>query len=319
MNRRLLGALCAFTASAIWGGMYVVTDVVLEVVPPATLLVLRLALAWLVLLGVFAVRRGRWIARRDLPEIAVIAFVGFGVSLLAQFGGTQLSTAAAGAVITSATPAFIILFAWPLLRETPSLSKLAGLALATIGVLIVSLAGGQLTTRQARDPLLGNLLLVVAAIAWALYTVLARRAAQRHSTLSITLAVTAAGIPIVAPVALVELRAQSIGALTPGVMAGIVYVGVGSTAIALYLWNKSFELLDAVTASLFFFAQPVVGALLSAIFLRETLGRSFFAGAALIAMGVLLAMATDGFTQRTNRWQRMKADERTASSSGEIT
>jgi len=301
MNRRLLGAACAFTAAAIWGGMYVITDVVLEVVPPATLLVMRLALAWLALLGAFFVRRGRPIARRDLPEVMAIAFVGFGVSLLAQFGGTRLSTAAAGAVITSATPAFIILFAWPLLRELPSPLKLVGLALATIGVLVVSLAGGQLVTRQSREPLLGNLLLIIAAISWALYTVLARRATRRYSTLASTLAVTAAGIPIVAPVALIELQSQSIGRVTPGVIAGILYVGIGSTAIALYLWNKSFELLDAATASLFFFAQPVVGTLLSAIFLREALGLSFFAGTALIGLGVLLAMATD--RQRTHAVQ----------------
>ena len=295
MNRRLLGAACAFTAAAIWGGMYVVTEVVLEVVPPATLLVLRVALALVVLLGVFQVRRERWIARRDLREVAVIAFVGFGVSLLAQFGGTQLSTAAAGAVITSATPAFIILFAWPLLREVPSLPKLAGLVLATIGVLIVALAGGQRVTQQARDPLLGNLLLIVAAVAWALYTVLARRVTRRYSTLAVTLGVAAAGIPIVVPVALVELQTQSIGVMTPAVIAGILYVGIGSTAIALVLWNKSFELLDAATASLFFFAQPVVGTLLSAMFLREALGLSFLAGTSLILLGVLLAMreATD--------------------------
>ncbi|MGH2593439.1 MAG: DMT family transporter [Anaerolineae bacterium] len=313
MNRRLLGAACACTAAAIWGGMYVVTEVVLEVVPPATLLVLRVALALVVLLGVFQVRRERWIARRDLRDVAVIAFVGIGVSLLAQFGGTQLSTAAAGAVITSATPAFIILFAWPLLREAPSLPQLAGLVLATIGVLIVALAGGQRVTQQARDPLLGNLLLIVAAVAWALYTVLARRATRRYSTLAVTLGVAAAGIPIVAPLALVELQTQSIGVMTPAVIAGILYVGIGSTAIALYLWNKSFELLDAATASLFFFAQPVVGTLLSAMFLREALGWSFLAGTSLILLGVLLAM------REAADEQRMQTDKRMAGSSGEVT
>lgn len=290
INRRLLGALSALTAAAIWGGMYVVTDVVLEVVPPAHLLVIRYALALVVLGGAVAIRRERLIARRDLGEIVLIAFIGFGVSLLAQFGGTELSTAAAGAVITSATPAFIILFAWPLLGEAPSMVKLAGLALATIGVLVVSLAGGQLTTPQSRDPLLGNLLLIVAAVTWALYTVMARRATLRYSTLVVTMAVTALGIPIVAPVTIVEAQTRSIGALTPGVIAGIVYVGIGSTAIAFYLWNKSFELLDAATASLFFFAQPLVGTLLSAIVLHEALGGEFFAGAALIVLGVLLAM-----------------------------
>jgi len=289
-SRRLLGALSAFTAASIWGGMYVVTDVVLEVVPPASLLVTRYALAFVVLLGALLITRNRWIARRDLGEMALVAFVGFGVSLLAQFAGTQLSTAAAGAVITSATPAFIILFAWPLLREVPSRPKLVGLALATIGVLVVSLLGARLTSQQSRDPLLGNLLLIVAAITWALYTVLARRATQRYSSLAVTLAVTAFGIPIVAPAAAIELQARSIGTLTPEVVGGILYVGIGSTAIAFYLWNKSFELLDAATASLFFFAQPLVGTLLSAIFLREALGRWFFAGAALIVAGVLLGM-----------------------------
>lgn len=289
-SRRLLGALSAFAATSIWGGMYVVTDVVLEVVPPASLLVTRYALACVVLLGAWLITRGRWIARRDLREIALVAFIGFGVSLLAQFAGTQLSTAAAGAVITSATPAFIILFAWPLLREVPSRPKLVGLALATIGVLVVSLLGARLTSEQSRDPLLGNLLLIVAAVTWALYTVLARRATQRYSSLVVTLAVTAFGIPIVAPLAAIELQARSIGTLTPAVIAGILYVGIGSTAIAFYLWNKSFELLDAATASLFFFAQPLVGTLLSAIFLHEVLGPSFFAGATLIVAGVLLGL-----------------------------
>ncbi len=290
MNRRLLGALSAFTAASIWGGMYVVTDVVLEVVPPATLLIMRYVLALIVLLPAFWIKRDRWIARRDWAEIAIVAFVGFGISLLAQFGGTELSTAAAGSVITSATPAFIILFAWPLLNEVPSAAKLAGLALATIGVLVVSLAGGQPITQQSRDPVLGNLLLIVAAVSWALYTVLARRATRRYTALVVTLAVTVAGIPIVAPVAAIELQSRAIGDVTPGAIAGIVYVGIGSTAIAFYFWNKSFELLDAATASLFFFAQPVVGTLLSAVFLLEPLGLSFFAGAALIGLGVWLAM-----------------------------
>jgi len=296
MNRRLLGALSGLIATSIWGGMYVVTDVVLEVVPPAALLVMRYALALAVLYPAFRLTRDRGIARRDLGEIALVAFVGFGVSLLAQFGGTQLSTAAAGAVITSATPAFIILFAWPLLGEAPSRAKLIGLALATIGVLVVSLAGGQLTSEQSRNPLLGNLLLIVAAVTWALYTVMARRATQRYSSLAVTMMVTAFGIPIVAPMAAIELSSRGIGALTPEVIGGILYVGIGSTAIAFYLWNKSFELLDAATASLFFFAQPVVGTLLSAIFLHEVLGASFFVGAALIGAGVLLGMlSTDAF------------------------
>jgi drug/metabolite transporter (DMT)-like permease len=292
MNRRAAGALSGLIATSIWGGMYVVSDAVLDVVPPATLVLMRYVIALPVLWIAVRMSHTRGVQRADWLRLALTAFVGFGVSLLAQFAGTKLSTAAAGALITSATPAFIVLFAWWILHERASWRQWAGLGIATIGVLIVSLLGNQPATEAATNPLLGNLLLIVAAVSWALYSVLVKLNSQKYTALAITLAVTAFGIPIVAPVVAIELQTQTIGTLTAPVILGILYIGVGSTAIAFFLWNKSFELLDAATASLFFFAQPVVGTLLSAIFRGEQLGWSFFVGGALILFGALLGMLT---------------------------
>ncbi|HTP08764.1 MAG TPA: DMT family transporter [Anaerolineae bacterium] len=292
MNRRIAGALSGLIAASIWGGMYVVSDAVLDVVPPATLVLTRYVIALPVLWIAARMSHTRGIQRPDWPLLALTAFVGFGVSLLAQFAGTKLSTAAAGALITSATPAFIVLFAWWILHERASGRQWIGLGIATVGVLIVSLLGEQATTDTATNPLLGNLLLIVAAVSWALYSVLVKLSSQKYTALAITLAVTACGIPIVAPVAAIELQTQSIGPLTLPAMLGILYIGIGSTAIAFFLWNKSFELLDAATASLFFFAQPVVGTLLAAIFRGEQVGWPFFVGGALILLGTLLGMAT---------------------------
>lgn len=291
MNRRWAGALSGLTAAAIWGGMYVVSDAVLDVVPPATLVLLRYLIALPVLWIAARLAQARGIQRPDWPQLALTAFVGFGVSLLAQFAGTKLSTAAAGALITSATPAFIVLFAGWILRERAMGRQWLGLGIATIGVLIVSLLGDQPAADAATNPLLGNLLLIVAAVSWALYSVLVKLNSQKYAALAITLAVTALGIPLVAPVAAIELQTQTIGPLTLPALLGILYIGIGSTAIAFFLWNKSFELLDAATASLFFFAQPVVGTLLAAIFRGEQLGWSFFAGGVLIVLGALLGMA----------------------------
>jgi len=292
MNPRLAGALSGLIAASLWGGMYVVSDVVLDVVPPATLLLIRYAIALPVLLMAARLAHSRGIQRADWPLLALTAFVGFGVSLLAQFAGTKLSTAAAGALITSATPAFIVLFAWLILHERASGRQWVGLGIASVGVLVVSLLGDQPTTEAATNPLLGNLLLIVAAVSWALYSVLVKVNAQKYTALAITLAVTALGIPIIAPVAAIELHTQTIGTITLPVVLGLLYIGIASTAIAFFLWNKSFELLDAATASLFFFAQPVVGALLSAIFLGQMLGWSFIVGGGLILLGALLGMMT---------------------------
>jgi drug/metabolite transporter (DMT)-like permease len=297
MNHRLAGALSALIATSIWGGMYVVSDAVLDVIPPATFVLIRYLVALPVLLIWLRARRDRGIARSDWGAVAVTAFIGFGVSLLAQFAGTKLSTAAAGALNTTATPAFIVLFAWWLLREQATGRQWLGLVLATGGVLIVSLLGDQPATDQAADPLLGNLLLIVAAVSWALYSVRVRIHTRTYSALAVTLAVTACGVPLVAPVAAVELQTQTIGLMTLPVILGVLYVGVGSTAIAFYLWNKAFELMEAASVSLFFFAQPVVGTLLSAIFRGQQLGASFFAGGALILIGALLGMLTNGSDQ----------------------
>src|SRR5512135_1898519 len=132
MDRRLAGALSGLTAASIWGGMYVVSDAVLDVVPPATLVLMRYVIALPVLWIAARLSHTRGIRRVDWPRLALTAFVGFGISLLAQFAGTRLSTAAAGALITSATPAFIVVFAWLLLREVASTRQWWGLALATV-------------------------------------------------------------------------------------------------------------------------------------------------------------------------------------------
>lgn len=292
MNRRVAGALSGLIAALIWGGLYVVSDAVLDVVPPATLSLIRYVIALPILWLAVRISHTRGIQRPDWLKLALTAFIGFGVSLLAQFAGTKFSTAAAGALITSATPAFIVLFAWLILHERASGRQWAGLAIATIGVLVVSLLGDQPASEAATNPLLGNLLLIVAAMAWALYSVRVKLHSRQYTALAITLAVTAFGIPIVAPVAAIELQTQTIGPLTLPAILGILYLGIGSTAIAFFLWNKSFELLDAATASLFFFAQPVVGTLLAATFRGEQLGWSFFVGGALILLGALLGMAT---------------------------
>jgi drug/metabolite transporter (DMT)-like permease len=299
MNRKLIGALSGLIAASMWGGLYVVSDAVLDVVPPATLVLIRYLIALPVLIIAFHLMRDRGIERRDLKLVVVTSFVGFGISLLAQFAGTKLSTAAAGALITSATPAFIIIFAWLILLEAAGLRQWLGLGLATVGVLIVSVLSNQTASVEAADPLLGNLFLILAAVTWALYSVLAKKLTAKYSSLTITLLVTAIGIPIVLPVAAIELQTQSIGVLTPGVIAGILYLGIGSTAIAFFLWNKSFELLDAASASLFFFAQPIVGVLLSAIFRGQQLDATFFIGGALILIGALLGMLASKPVQQT--------------------
>jgi drug/metabolite transporter (DMT)-like permease len=286
MSPRLTGILSGSGAAAIWGGMYVVSKVVLEVIPPFSLVSLRLVLGILTLWALLARQGGTGFTWRQKLLAAGVGWVGYGVSLGFQFIGTRLSTASNGALVTSATPAFVLLFAAWILRERVTPVRLLALTVSTLGVLAV------VDPRNARlspDLFWGNLSLVAAALTWALYSVLVRRATRSLAVLPATMVFFFGGLAVSLPAAAVELTQIPLGAITPGVAAGVLYLGVISTALAMYLWNRAFALLEAGVASLTFFAQPVVGVGLGILFLGEPVSVLFIAGGALIGLGLWLA------------------------------
>jgi drug/metabolite transporter (DMT)-like permease len=270
--------------------MYVVSKVVLDVVPPFALLSVRLILGGACLLLIVLLRGGFEIDRRQALRATLVGFVGFGVSVGLQFVGTWLSTAANAALVTSASPAFILLFGAWLLKERITSRRLLALVLATLGVVVVV----DPLSADLSGAFLGNLALVGAALTWGLYSVLVKMASRGASVLEVSFFAFLGGLPLSLPLGWVELQSQGMGAITPGVVLGMLYLGVISTALAMYLWNKSLALLDAGLVSLLFFAQPVVGAGLGALLLGEHLGWGFWIGAVLIAAGLIVSARVEG-------------------------
>lgn len=281
---RYLAILAGLAAAGIWGGMYDVSKVVLEVVPPFSLLALRLVLGFLALAAVLLWRAQRLPSRRDSLRFMAVGAVGFGLSLSLQFIGTHLSTASNAALVTSASPAFMVIFAAVLLKENVGSRKLAALVLASLGVVAV------IDPRTAQLDVTrwwGNLALLGAALTWGLYSVLVKQTSQDHSIVMVSAFGFLGGLVPVLPAAGLELRTVTIGSVTPWVVAGVVYLGVVSTAVAMVLWTQSLVSLEASTVSVLFFAQPAVGVGLGAWLLGDQLGLAFWAGAALILLGVL--------------------------------
>jgi len=289
-NKAAFGVLCGLGAASIWGGMYVVSKVVLEIIPPFALVALRLILGILTLAVVVAFRGGLKITRTQFIQVFGVGFVGYGVSLSLQFLGTKLSTAANGSLVTSATPAFVLLFAWVVLSEKITSRKFFALLLATLGVVAV------IDPRSAKlDPnlFIGNIFLLGAAVTWALYSVLVRKVTQNLDVLPFSLIAFIGGLPVAIPAAAWEVTKADIGAINLAIVGGVLFLGIVSTALAMILWNTAFAILDAGAASLTFFAQPVVGTLLGWFFLGEKITPLFLLGGVLIGIGIFIS-ARDG-------------------------
>lgn len=282
MNQSIRGAVYLSIAAAIWGGVYVVSKVILETVPPFTLMFFRYLVAGGLLI-VLCRRQGLTIfPREDRWAMLQIGIVGYFLSIAAQFIGTKLSSAHLGAVVTSLSPVFQSLFAILLLRERMSVREVVAMTAAFAGVLLI--IGGPDMGGEAGIMAVGILLL--AAVFWGYYSVVSRKLSGKYSALQITTCgIVLAGLLSIGP-AYWEFGSWAVASLWQmSTLLSILYISVAATAIAFFCWNKGLSLVSSHEAGLFFFLQPVVGSLLGWALLGETLTGSFLVGSLLVMIG----------------------------------
>lgn len=287
MKNTLLGSLYLILASSIWGGMYVVVKVLVSVIPPLELVWLRYLVAIVALLIIGFVTKQKWrIEKRYFLIIIAIGVIGYAISIVTQETGTMLSSAQMGAIITSSTPAFMVVFAWVILKERLTFKKGISVCLATIGVIII-VGIGDLNMSN----MLGGISLLIAALTWALMSVLVKRLPSDYSQIVVTTYSTLVALIVLTPFVLPRLHAIDVSQLTrPTIWGGLLYLGIISTAVAFLLWNRGLQMLNASSGGLFFFFQPVVGTLLGWLILGEKIGVTFWVGSTLILIGVLLVI-----------------------------
>ena len=285
--KKYIGPICLASAATIWGGMYVVSKVVLAVISPLELVWLRYIVALVSLVIMSAVTHQSWrIQRKHLPMIFAIGVIGYVISIWTQFVGTKLSSAQMGAMITSATPAFMVIFAGLILKEKITFREGLSTFLATTGVLCI--VG---TSDLGKAYQLGGLVLGIAALSWALMSVLIKRISSDYSQLVVTTYAIFIAIVIITPFVLSQIdRDQIHTLLQPAIFSGVLYLGVISTAVAFFLWNKGLQMVDAARGGLYFFFQPIAGTVLGWLFLGEQVGILFWIGSILILSGVLLVV-----------------------------
>ncbi|WP_406543254.1 DMT family transporter [Clostridium ljungdahlii] len=293
MKKRLIGSMCLFLAACIWGGMYVVSKYILEFISPITLVWIRYAIAFVVLfliLMFFNYKKGRKVVikKKDWLLIAWIGFIGYFISICLQFMGTKLSDAHMGSLITASTPVFVIIFARFILKELFTKKKMISLILATFGVIIVIGLDSMFMKH-----LLGNIILVGAAVTWALASVYLKIVSKQFNSLIITTYAMLFALIFTTPLMLTQHNNFTLILNNRNLILGIIYLGVVSTAGAFFLWNKGIGLMDVGIGSLFLFFQPVTGSIFGWLYLHEQLTFGFFIGGTLIVIAVIIAITKE--------------------------
>jgi drug/metabolite transporter (DMT)-like permease len=239
----------------------------------------------LAVLAPFAIRARFWrVTRGQLWRLTLIGLAGYTASLSLQFIGTALTSASLGSLITSASPALVVVFA-TLAGERPTTRALLALGVALAGVALI--AGVDVTSGVS---LPGALALLGAAVSWALYTVMGRTLARGIPLVTALFWGLLIGGLTVAPLAAPQwpsLAAISHYSLT--LWLEILYLGAIAMALAFFLWNYGFAHLSADVGAVFGLAQPLVGVALGVTLLGERLAPLAALGGAAILAGAALA------------------------------
>ena len=265
-------------AAALWGGLYVTTQLAASGLPAATLGLLRLALG----VAVLAVASRRLPRLRDRRYALLGALVA--ATLVTQTWGTYLSGAATGSLLTLLTPVFVALLAPLLLGERTRALQWLGIALGVAGAVVVIGPAGA-------GSWLGDALLVAASLAWAGFTVAGAGLVRARGALEVTTAAAAWALPAMLVASAVELGLGLGGRPHPGLgtLLIVVYLGAGATALGWWAWYRGVEKLPAASSAVPFLLQPVVGVALSIPVFHATPSAAFWAGCALVVAGMLVA------------------------------
>ena len=278
-------------ANALWAASYVAAKFALIDTSLIIMLALRMGISALVLLPfLITMRKNLNLSRQLIPQLLLLALIGFVLNKLLEYGGLALTTASDVALLITSESIFTAALSWLLLRER--FKPLTGFALLLgfIGVYLIverSLipnipAGGGLMR------VLGDLLVILALLVEAYYTVRAKSMLVKHSPFLITSASIIISMFFWTPVAAWEILTTGWHPIGLVAWLSIAWLAIMSTVIAYLAWFKGLARIDGSAAASTLFIQPLLGTFLAIVILHDQLTPMTVVGGILIIVSVYL-------------------------------
>lgn len=136
----------------------------------------------------------------------------------------------------------------------------------------------------------GDLLALLTAVCWAVYTLLMKSVSEKYSAVFITRKLFFYGLLTVLPMFLIDPWTVSLATLlTPKVAFNLLLLGLVASFLCFALWTVVIERLGVMTASNYQYLNPITTVVASAIWLSEPMTAIAYIGSALILIGVIVS------------------------------
>ncbi len=277
------------TAACVWGGSVVAQKVALGPFSAVEVSVFRGFGALFILIPLWW-WQDRTLTKWVAGDFGILTALGLGVlgnHLLILFGLKYIGAGAAG-VIIGASPAITALLSSLILKDVPFKKVWLGCLISFVGVALVS--GFNSSSRPGDSPFFGGVLVVLALVSWALYTIGSRRVMDRLSPLTVNWTTLLISLLFQVPLLWTDHKVLTVGPDSiplSGWMA-LIYVIVFATALGQQAWLFGVSRIGPSRAGVFTNLIPVSSVLLSILILGEALTLAKIIGIIMVLGGVWL-------------------------------
>lgn len=295
-KREIIALLKSLFAHVAWGMSFIATKVAVNDVKPITVVWLRFAIG-AVILGVFVYFRKQFEfpKLRELLYFTLLGFIGITFHQWLQSTGLVTAEASTTAWIVSTTPVFIAFLGWLFLREKLGWKGSVGIGLAAVGVIMVvtkGKLGSLLFAGKFGNP--GDVLIMIGAPNWAIFSVLSRRGLKRHPAARMMFYVMSIGWLFSSILLLSGPGLGNVRTLSMNGWLGVIFLGVVCSGLGYIAWYDALEVLPASRVGVFLYLEPLVAVVVSAIILGERIMLASIMGGVIILFGVWLVNRPSG-------------------------
>ena len=286
----LSGYFFAIGATAIWSGNFIIARDLNDSIPPVSLAFWRWIVAVTVFLP-FALKpliAEKNILRKHIPYLSVTSLLGITVfNTLIYFAG-HTTTAVNLSLISITFPVFIVILSRFVFGELISLHKGFGIILVVAGVVIL-ITKGNITRLLNISFAVGDIWMLLAAIIFAVYSILLKRKPEELSIWALQLSTFILGLIFLFPFFIWEHMMVPAGKFDTKTIGSILYVGIFASLSAFVLWNKAIVKVGPSKAGMIYYTLPLFSGISAHFFLNESVSAIHFYSALLIVAGIFTA------------------------------
>ena len=282
----LLTETSLILAAVFWGTNYAATKFAALSIPPISVVAVRFLVGGLLMYAVLRILEPESkLARKDLLSMAGLGCLGVAIGQTTFTFGVSLTIAANTGFIFATAPVWGLLFGFVLGLERPTWRGAAGVGLSILGVGVIFYEG----LRLEGGSLIGDLLVLLAAMGFGAYTVLSIRVLVRYSPLAVATYPILFGAPLALLVSVpffTRLEWEGVGM---GAWAAVIFSAIFATAFAFSAWQTGVSRIGANRVLVYQYLISITGVASGIVFFGEMLGSEKLVGGAVTLFGVYLA------------------------------